>query len=84
MPQVRTCRQGIVDYFSNFLRLKPYGTIDKCIVRELAPDVAINSGIYTFKLTRDTGKPCAKQTHPYPQAVPRLHHMHVTYGAVCV
>jgi hypothetical protein len=54
--QVRTCRNGIVDYFSNFLQLKPYGTIDKCIIRELAPDVAINSGIYTFKLTRDTGQ----------------------------
>lgn len=53
--QVRTCRQGIVDYFTNFLQLKPYGTIDKCIIRELAPDVAINSGIYTFKLTRPTG-----------------------------
>jgi hypothetical protein len=55
--QVRTCRQGIVDYFSNFLQLKPYGTIDKCIIRELGPDVAINSGIYTFKLTRDSGVP---------------------------
>ena len=57
MPvQVRTCRQGIVDYFTNFLQLRPYGTVDKCIIRELAPDVAINSGIYTFKLTKDTGK----------------------------
>lgn len=55
--QVRTCRQGIVDYFTNFLQLRPFGTIDKCIIRELAPDVAINSGIYTFKLTKDTGKP---------------------------
>jgi hypothetical protein len=44
-----------VDYFSNFLQLKPYGTINKCIIRELSPDVAINSGIYTFKLTRDSG-----------------------------
>jgi hypothetical protein len=57
MPvQVRTCRQGIVDYFTNFLQLRPFGTVDKCIIRELAPDVAINSGIYTFKLTKDTGK----------------------------
>lgn len=53
--QVRTCRQGIIDYFTSFLALKPYGRIDKCIIRELAPDVAINSGVYTFKLTRDTG-----------------------------
>lgn len=62
--QVRTCRQGIVDYFSNFLQLKPYGTIDKCIIRELAPDVAINSGIYTFKLTRDTGEEAAVPSMP--------------------
>lgn len=55
--QVRTCRQGIVDYFTNFLQLRPFGTIDKCIIRELAPGVAINSGIYTFKLTKDTGGP---------------------------
>eukprot|EP00882_Tetradesmus_deserticola_P000901 GHRQ01000979.1.p1 GENE.GHRQ01000979.1~~GHRQ01000979.1.p1 ORF type:complete len:416 (+),score=162.30 GHRQ01000979.1:201-1448(+) len=49
--QVRTCRQGIVDYFSNFLKLKPYGTINKSVVREVSPGVAINSGVYTFKLT---------------------------------
>jgi uncharacterized protein (TIGR02246 family) len=48
---VRTCRQGIVDYFSNFLKLKPYGTINKSVIREVSPGVAINSGVYTFKLT---------------------------------
>eukprot|EP00775_Hariotina_reticulata_P002341 gene2341-2649_t len=54
--QVRTCRQGIIDYFQNFLKLKPYGTINNSVVREVAPGIAINSGVYTFKLTRpETG-----------------------------
>lgn len=52
---MRTCRQGIVDYFANFLKLKPYGTINNSVIREVAPGVAINSGVYTFKLTREGG-----------------------------
>lgn len=78
LSQVRTCRQGIVDYFSNFLQLKPYGRIDKCIIRELAPDVAINSGVYTFKLTRDTGEAVLllaapdKEPIPHPPSYPSL------------
>jgi hypothetical protein len=40
---VRTCRQGIVDYrpnyFSMFLKLKPYGTINKSFV--LLPSPAL-------------------------------------------
>jgi hypothetical protein len=80
---VRTCRQGIVDYFSQFLRLKPFGTIDKCIIRELAPDVAINSGIYTFKLTRDAGESGAEQTRSWPQAVPLLYRKHTLHSARC-
>ena len=54
--QVRTCRQGIIDYFQNFLKLKPFGTINNSVIREVGPGVAINSGVYTFKLTRpETG-----------------------------
>ncbi|WIA23804.1 hypothetical protein OEZ85_013479 [Tetradesmus obliquus] len=49
--QVRTCRQGIIDYFSNFLKLKPHGTINSSVLREVSPGVAISSGVYTFKLT---------------------------------
>eukprot|EP00798_Chlamydomonas_sp_ICE-L_P019503 gene19503-biopygen28345 len=41
------------DYFVNFLHLKPFGKIDESNVRMLASDLAINSGVYTFKLTKD-------------------------------
>jgi uncharacterized protein (TIGR02246 family) len=54
--QVRTCRQGIIDYFQTFLKLRPFGTINNSVVREVGPGIAINSGVYTFKLTRpETG-----------------------------
>ncbi len=57
LVQVRTSRKAIVDYFENFLKLKPYGKINNSIVREPSPGVAINSGVYTFKLTRpETGR----------------------------
>ena len=48
--QVRTTPAEIEDYFVNFLQLHPNGKIDESNVRLLAPDTAINSGVYTFKL----------------------------------
>lgn len=42
----------IKDYFESFLMLKPAGKINQHNIRIYGP-VAINSGIYTFKLTRD-------------------------------
>lgn len=53
--QVRTSRSSIVAYFTQFLKLKPYGTIDQSIVRDLGNGYAANSGIYTFRLTPETG-----------------------------
>ncbi len=59
---MRTSRKAIIDYFENFLKLKPYGKIDNSIVREVSPGIAINSGVYTFKLTRpETGRTEAVQ-----------------------
>jgi uncharacterized protein (TIGR02246 family) len=54
--KVRTSRAEIVDYFEHFLELKPAGRIDKDYIRILGPDTAVNSGIYTFRLTKN-GKP---------------------------
>ncbi len=51
--QVRTTPAEIADYFVYFLKLKPFGTIDMSEVRMLAKDLAMNSGIYTFKLNNN-------------------------------
>ena len=47
-----------MDYFTNFLKLKPFGTINESHVRFLsaAHDLACNSGIYTFDSVKD-GEP---------------------------
>ena len=44
-----------VDYFTTFLKLKPYGTINESHVRFLSPahDLACNSGIYTLDIVKD-------------------------------
>ena len=56
--KVRTDHASKVDYFTAYLKLKPFGTIDESHVRFLSPDrsVGINSGIYTFDLVKD-GQP---------------------------
>ncbi|MDE2234240.1 MAG: SgcJ/EcaC family oxidoreductase [Gammaproteobacteria bacterium] len=54
--KVRTSHAEILDYFEHFLELKPVGKIDKAYIRILGPDTAVNSGIYTFRLTKN-GKP---------------------------
>jgi uncharacterized protein (TIGR02246 family) len=51
--KVRTTTEEIADYFVAFLKLKPFGKIDASNVRILAKDLAINSGVYTFKLNKD-------------------------------
>lgn len=51
--QVRTTTEEITDYFVSFLKLKPFGTIDESNVRLLAKDLAINSGVYTFRLNKE-------------------------------
>jgi uncharacterized protein (TIGR02246 family) len=58
----RTDTAGKEDYFTMFLKLKPFGTIDEANIRFLddAQTVAINSGIYTFKLVKD-GQPTEVQ-----------------------
>ncbi|MGA9852725.1 MAG: SgcJ/EcaC family oxidoreductase [Gammaproteobacteria bacterium] len=54
--RVRSNRAEIADYFEHFLLLKPSGRINESYIRILGPGMAINSGIYTFQLTK-AGKP---------------------------
>lgn len=51
--QVRTNRTEIVDYFTKFLQGKPHGKVDNEIIEVIDPQTAINTGIYTFTLTKD-------------------------------
>ena len=51
--EVRSNRAEIVDYFTKFLQSKPQGVIDDEAVDALDADTAINTGVYTFTLTKD-------------------------------
>ena len=43
---------AIVDYFHQFLELKPKGTLNEIHVTCLGDDTAINQGIYTFDVVK--------------------------------
>jgi len=47
---VRHNHDEIRDYFVDFLKKNPLGTINQSNIRELG-DVAVHSGVYTFDLT---------------------------------
>ena len=55
--KVRPDHESKVDYFTAFLKLKPFGTINESHVRFLNPQktLAANSGVYTFKLQKEDG-----------------------------
>lgn len=57
--RVRHNHDEIKDYFQSFLTLKPQGKIDEQNIRVFG-DLAINSGVYTFALTR-AGQPAQVQ-----------------------
>ena len=52
--QVRHNHEEIRDYFVAFMKKKPFGEIKESNVR-IFGDLAINSGVYTFQLTDDSG-----------------------------
>jgi uncharacterized protein (TIGR02246 family) len=58
--KVRTDHAAIVDYFHNFLELKPKGTLNEIHVICLGDDTAINQGIYTFDVVKG-GQPSKVQ-----------------------
>jgi uncharacterized protein (TIGR02246 family) len=51
--QARNNRGEITDYFEHFLEKKPRGTINEQYIDVLDENTAVNSGIYTFDLTKD-------------------------------
>lgn len=53
--KVRTTPAQIQDYFDHFLTGKPVGTINYREIRHMAPDAAMDSGVYTFTLTNADG-----------------------------
>ncbi len=53
--QVRTAPAEIEDYFVQFLRKRPRGTIMQSNIR-IFGDLAIDSGVYSFALTTEEGE----------------------------
>lgn len=51
--QVRTTPAEIKDYFVKFLKLNPVAVINFREIRVLDSDSAIDTGVYTFSLTKD-------------------------------
>jgi uncharacterized protein (TIGR02246 family) len=53
--EVRTTREGIINYFKAFLQRKPQGVIDESHVQTFASDLAAHYGVYTFTLHNADG-----------------------------
>ena len=47
-PEIRTTREGIVDYFEGFLAKHPSGEEIRSVVKVLDPRTAIDTGVYRF------------------------------------
>ena len=52
---VRTTREEIRDYFTEFLRLRPQGVINERYIDILGSEIALDQGVYTFDLTDPNG-----------------------------
>ncbi|MRW88901.1 SgcJ/EcaC family oxidoreductase [Duganella sp. FT80W] len=65
--EVRNTPAGITDYFVKFLKMKPVGTINYREIRLLGADSALDTGVYTFKLSKDgqTQNVQARYTYVY-------------------
>lgn len=53
---VRASAAEISDYFDHFMAFKPVGHINYREIRRLGPTTALDSGVYTFRLTDEKGK----------------------------
>lgn len=51
--QVRSTSVDIKSYFAKFLKMKPKAVINYREIRFLADDAALDTGVYTFTLTKD-------------------------------
>ncbi|WP_338641323.1 SgcJ/EcaC family oxidoreductase [Burkholderia pyrrocinia] len=64
---VRTTPDEIRSYFTSFLKMKPQGTVNYRQIRLLDDNTALDTGVYTFDLTKN-GKPTkvqARYTYVY-------------------
>lgn len=62
--QLRTNRTEILDYFTDFLPLKPQGTITDSLIFILDRDTAVNTGTYQFTFA-EGGPVDARYTYVY-------------------
>ena len=69
--QVRTSPAGIRDYFVKFLKMKPHGTVNFREIRWLGDGAALDTGVYTFDLTKNGlhQKVHARYTYVYRKVV---------------
>ena len=51
--KVRTTPEEIHNYFTSFLKLKPQGVVNYRQIRVLDENTALDTGVYTFDLTKD-------------------------------
>lgn len=65
--QVRTSPAEIKDYFTKFLKMKPQAVINYREIRILADGAALDTGVYTFTITKDgkVQKVHARYTYVY-------------------
>lgn len=63
--EVRSDRDGIVDYFEHFLAAKPSGEVLESHVAVLGPDTAIDAGVYRFALAANGTRVEARYTFAY-------------------
>lgn len=65
--QVRATPAAIKDYFVKFLKMKPQAVVNYREIRLLADDAALDTGVYTFTLTKDgkVQKVHARYTYVY-------------------
>ena len=54
-PEIRTTRDGLVDYFEHFLAKNPSGERTQSVIKVLDDHTAIDTGLYTFTFTADDG-----------------------------
>ena len=54
-PEIRTTREGIVDYFEHFLARHPSGEVVRSVVKVLDARSAIDTGLYRFTFHNEDG-----------------------------
>lgn len=63
--RVRRTREGIIDYFEDFLVKRPTGRIRQSTITIFGPAVAVDSGVYVFVLTGKGAKETVKARYTF-------------------